>query len=171
MNQTVTYRIVDVSVPDIIFKYTNCTNFLLHSSELYSISSCTDITDNKIYLVVFSYLSSSPFFAQSLETNIGKTARMYITSNILFVVDGQSPTIHTYRITLGQGGNTTNVIEPINTIDTVALQATDLEIVSADSFDFGIIIRTFILDPKGVLRTIDISPTTGLFSNLTTTDF
>jgi len=29
VNSTVTYKIIDISVPDIIFKYTNCTQLLL----------------------------------------------------------------------------------------------------------------------------------------------
>lgn len=138
---------------------------------MFSISSCTDTSDGKVYLVVFSYLSSSPFFAQSLETNIGNVAKLYIEGHFLFVVDSSNPSIHTYKITLGQGGNNTDVLVPATIIDTIALQATDLDIVSADSHDNGEFIRTFVLDGKGLLYTVDMNSTSLEFANQTVTDF
>jgi len=99
-------NLYEISIPDIIFAQTACSKLAFHTSELYSVSACRDLSDNVTYLVMVSHLSSRPFYFYSLKTDLHADVSLSFHGDLLIAIDragakGVYTKSHVFRVNLG----------------------------------------------------------------------
>jgi len=136
MNPNMTIaNFVEISIPDIIFAQQVCSKFAFNSAELYSISACKDLSDNTTYLVMVSFLSSRPFYAYSLKTDLKGTVNMMKLSDSVLVVQDQaeatgvSSNLQIFRVNLGLSSS--KPVEFVTHADAKTLKGFDSMITAA----------------------------------------
>lgn len=115
-----------------------------------------------------SYVSSRPYYVQSLKTTIKDVSQIKLVGKFLYVLDRDETNskVHVYRMNIGgQSAPNKQAMEIVGYIDHAPFAADKFDVMSFDVAVFPTVQKVFMADKSFGLRTIDLNTEKSVLNN------